>query len=108
MSPELMEPYVFDDLDEWEECQPGDPDCEEVEIDESGQVDDQSISLTSVQVITTKSPKVVSLDELDEWEECSSLGDDCELVEINDEDDDDDDEEEDEVLRDTLTEPHSH
>lgn len=35
-----MKPFIFDDLDEWEECQPGDVDCEEVEIDERGQVDD--------------------------------------------------------------------
>lgn len=38
-SPELMEPFVFGDPgDEWEECQAGDEDCEEVEVDEAGKV----------------------------------------------------------------------
>ncbi len=39
-SPELMKPFLFNDEieDDWEECEPGDEDCEEVEIDENGKV----------------------------------------------------------------------
>jgi hypothetical protein len=35
-----MKPFLFNDEieDDWEECEPGDEDCEEVEIDENGKV----------------------------------------------------------------------
>lgn len=87
-SPELMNPYQFNEdetMDEWEECEPGDKDCEEVEVDENGQV-----------ISPLGSPRIVRLDELDEWEECSSEEEGCEIVEIDEileEDDEDEDQE---------------
>ena len=53
----------------------------------------RSITLNHVfvQVVSAKSPKIVSLEELDEWEECSDLDEDCELVEIEDEDEEEED-----------------
>jgi hypothetical protein len=49
-----MQPFVFPD-DEWEECQPGDSDCEEVEIDENGQVGSLAPSLCADDGSSSKS-----------------------------------------------------
>mmetsp|Transcript_2840 Transcript_2840/g.4303 ORF Transcript_2840/g.4303 Transcript_2840/m.4303 type:complete len:734 (+) Transcript_2840:56-2257(+) len=80
----LLNEVEVDD-DEWEECEEGDPDCVEmeVEVDSNGKI------------TTLTQPKTITLEEIDDWEECSPGDEDCVEVEVEVEDDTVDDYEDD-------------